>query len=103
MWAALVAEPGLVNGGLPVQTMPLAQQMAASAPVWGGMVKESGLQPNPRHRLASWWHTDGDLGRDVACCNSMTKIRSVGFNGDRDTAQAVRDLFARLPRERIIP
>ena len=103
MWAALAAEFGLVNGGLPAQTMPLAQQMAASGPVWDGMVRKYGLQPNALDRLASWWHTDGDLGRDVECFNSMTKSRSAGFNEYRDTAQAFLDLFARLRREQIIP
>ena len=103
MWALLAAEFGLVNGGLPAQTEPLARQMADSAPVWDAMVAKYGLQPNRLDRLASWWHTDGDLGRDVECFNSMGKSRRAGFNEYQDTAQAFRDLFSRLRAERIIP
>jgi hypothetical protein len=33
----------------------------------------------------------------------MTKSRLAGFNDYQDTAQAFRDLFARLRAERIIP
>ena len=103
MWAALADEFGLVNGGLPPQRTPLAQQMADAGPTWDAMVDKHRLQRNPLDRLASWWHTDGDLGREVECFNSMTKSRLAGFNGYRDTAQAFRDLFARLRHERIIP
>lgn len=103
MWALLAAEFGVVNGGLPEKTLPLEVQMKGSEPVWNAMVEKYGLQPNRLDKLASWWHTDGDLGRDVECFNSMTKSRLAGFSEYRDTAQAFRDLFARLRRERIIP
>jgi nucleoside-diphosphate-sugar epimerase len=103
MWAVLAAEFGLVNEGLPARTTPLAEQMADAGPVWDAIVRKHGLQANKLDRLASWWHTDGDLGRDVECFNSMTKSRLAGFNDYQDTAQAFRDLFARLRAERIIP
>lgn len=103
MWAALASEFGLVNGGLPEETRPLTQQMAEVGLVWDAMVKKYDLQPNPLERLVSWWHTDGDLGREVECFNSMTKSRLGGFNDYRDTAQAFRDLFARLRKDHIIP
>ena len=103
MWAVLAEEFGLVNGGLPAETAPLAVQMAHSAPVWDAMVSKYGLQANALETLASWWHTDGDLGRDVECFNSMSKSRRCGFNDYQDTAQAFRALFARLRSQRIIP
>jgi nucleoside-diphosphate-sugar epimerase len=103
MWAALADEFDLVNGGLPPQRAPLAKQMAGAERIWDAMVERHRLQSNPLDRLASWWHTDGDLGREVECFNSMTKSRLAGFHGYRDTAQAFRDLFARLRRERVIP
>ncbi|QNK75125.1 SDR family oxidoreductase [Variovorax sp. PAMC28562] len=103
MWATLAEEFGLVNGGFPSQPMPLAQQMATSGPVWDDMVKKYGLQPHALDRLASWWHTDGDLGRDVECFNSMTKSRAAGFGEHHDTAQSFRELFVLLRGNRIIP
>lgn len=103
MWALLASEFGVENGGLPATTTPLAQQMAAAGPVWEGMVRKHGLQPNKLEKLASWWHTDSDLGREVECFNSMTKSRLAGFSDYRDTAQSFRDVVARLRAERIIP
>jgi hypothetical protein len=67
------------------------------------MVSKYGLQTNALETLASWWHTDGDLGRDVECFNSMSKSRRCGFNDYQDTAQAFHTLFARLRSQRIIP
>ena len=32
-------------------------------------------------RVASWWHTDGDLGRDMECLTDMTRSRAAGFTG----------------------
>jgi hypothetical protein len=67
------------------------------------MVSKYGLQDIPLDRLASWWHTDGDLGREVECFNSMAKSRLAGFNEYRDTWQSFRDLFAQLRSEHVIP
>lgn len=103
MWAVLAAEFGLENGGFPAKPAPLAHQMADSAPVWDAMVRKHGLKPHRLDELASWWHTDGDLGREIECFNSMTKNRLAGFHEYRDTAQAFRALFARLRADRIIP
>ena len=71
--------------------------------LWDAMVQKYGLQANSLQTLASWWHTDGDLGRDVECFNSMSKSRLAGFADYQDTAQAFRALFARLRSQRIIP
>jgi nucleoside-diphosphate-sugar epimerase len=103
MWAVIAAEFGVVNGGLPAQTSPLAHQMTDGPAVWQAMIARYGLEPNRLETLASWWHTDGDLGREVECFNSMAKSRLAGFGEYRDTAQAFRDLFARLRADRIIP
>jgi nucleoside-diphosphate-sugar epimerase len=103
MWQVLASEFGVVNGGLPATSTPLAQQMSDCGAAWDAMVIKYGLQPNRLEKLASWWHTDGDLGREVECFNSMAKSRLAGFNEYRDTAQAFRDLFRRLRDDRIIP
>jgi hypothetical protein len=53
--------------------------------------------------LASWWHTDADLGRTVETFTDMGKSRRLGFVGVRDTESSFTDLFARLRAERIVP
>lgn len=103
MWAKLAHHFDLVNGGMPPTVTPLAEQMRNAGPVWRDMVAKYGLQNRSLDQLASWWHTDADLGREVECFNSMTKSRLAGFNEYRDTSQAFIDLFAQLRTERIIP
>jgi hypothetical protein len=54
-------------------------------------------------KLASAWHTDLDLGREIEVVTDMTKSRLAGFHVYQPTLGSFLDLFARLRRERIIP
>ena len=54
-------------------------------------------------KLASAWHTDLDLGREIEAVTDMTKSRLAGFHDYQPTPGSFLDLFARLRRERIIP
>ena len=54
-------------------------------------------------KLASAWHTDLDLGREIEVVTDMTKSRLAGFHEYQPTLGSFLDLFARLRRERIIP
>ena len=56
-----------------------------------------------RRRLASWWHTDADLGRTIETFTDMGHSRRLGFLGVRDSESSFTDLFARLRAERIVP
>ena len=71
-----------------------------SGPRWPSA---AGLRENDVDRVASWWHTDGDLGRDIECLTDMTRSRAAGFTGYRSTLASFLDLFERLDRERIVP
>jgi hypothetical protein len=54
-------------------------------------------------RLASWWHSDADLGRTIEVLTDMTKSRLAGFLGFRSTPAS---LFARIQQyrtARIVP
>ena len=52
-------------------------------------------------RLASWWHTDGDLGRNLEVVTDMSKSRLAGFTGYRRTEDSFIRLFDRLARLRL--
>jgi hypothetical protein len=54
-------------------------------------------------KLASAWHTDLDLGREIEVVTDMTKSRLAGFHEYQPTLSSFLDLFARLRSERIIP
>ena len=66
-------------------------------------VARRGLRDLDVGRLASWWHSDADLGRTVETFTDMGKSRRLGFQGVRDTESSFTDLFARLRAERVVP
>jgi nucleoside-diphosphate-sugar epimerase len=97
--AALDVEPAPFDG----EPATLEEQMADAAEVWPEIVRRHGLRDIPVDTLASWWHTDADLGRTVETFTDMGKSRRLGFVGVRDTESSFTDLFARLRAERIVP
>jgi nucleoside-diphosphate-sugar epimerase len=97
--AALDVEPVPFDG----EQAPLEQQMADAAEIWPDVVERHGLRELNVDRLASWWHTDADLGREIEAFTDMGRSRRLGFAGVCDTETSFTDLFARLRRERIVP
>ncbi len=47
--------------------------------VWEDIVTKYKLQPNPVETLASWWHSDADLGRQIETFTDVSKSRRLGF------------------------
>ena len=103
--AGLVAvrPPGQLVVGFADEPRPLEEQMAGTESVWATLAGRHGLQEHDLDRVASWWHTDGDLGRDIECLTDMTRSRVAGFAGYRSTLDAFLALFDRLERERVVP
>jgi nucleoside-diphosphate-sugar epimerase len=97
--AALDVEPVPFNG----EPAPLEQQMANAGEIWPDIVRRHGLRDLKVESLASWWHTDADLGRTVETFTDMGRSRRLGFLGVCDTESSFTDLFARLRAERIVP
>jgi nucleoside-diphosphate-sugar epimerase len=97
--AALDVEPAPFDG----EPAQLEEQMVDAAEVWPEIVRRHGLRDIQVDTLASWWHTDADLGRTIETFTDMGKSRRLGFTGVRDTESSFTDLFARLRAERIVP
>ena len=70
---------------------------------WRRIAEKYDLVESDVTRLASWWHTDGDLGRDMECLTDMTKSRKAGFLGFRSTSESFAENLARYRDARIIP
>ena len=88
----------------PEQPMPLEARLKDVAPAqWRKLAEEHDLVEADVDKLASWWHSDADLGREIECLNDMTKSRDLGFFGYRDTRASFLDLFTRLRAQRLIP
>jgi nucleoside-diphosphate-sugar epimerase len=102
LWPRLAAyfgiDPAPYGGG-----EPLEQKMAGTEQVWRQIAQRHGLAEPDLGRLASWWHTDADLGRPMEVVTDMTKSRKAGFLDYQSTPDSFLDLFDRLKRENIIP
>jgi nucleoside-diphosphate-sugar epimerase len=103
LWPRLAAALGVDAVPFDGEPAPLEQQMAAAGEIWPEIVSRRGLRDLRVESLASWWHTDADLGRTIETFTDMGRSRRLGFLGVRDTESSFIDLFARLRAERIVP
>jgi hypothetical protein len=103
MWPRLAEDLGVTPAEYPGTPTPLDRRMDHADEVWSRLVAEHGLAPHAASDLASWWHTDADLGRQVETFADMSKSRTLGFVDYQDSTRSFLDLFERLRAERIIP
>lgn len=103
MWGLVAEMLGVEPADYPGTPMPLVDQMRDVAPVWDDIVRRFDLRPLAVETLASWWHTDADLGRTIETFTDMSKSRRLGFVEYQETPRSFDDLFQRLRAERIIP
>jgi nucleoside-diphosphate-sugar epimerase len=103
MWPPLAAALGVEPVPFDGEPAPLQQQMADASEIWPRIVRRYGLRDFDVNTLASWWHTDADLGRTIEAFTDMGRSRRLGFMGVQDTETSFTDLFARLRAERIVP
>jgi nucleoside-diphosphate-sugar epimerase len=103
MWPRLAEALGVEAVPFNGEPAPLEEQMADAGEVWPEIVRRHGLRDTNVDRLASWWHTDADLGRTIETFTDMGRSRRLGFFGVRDSESSFTELFARLREERIVP
>jgi nucleoside-diphosphate-sugar epimerase len=103
MWDVVAEGLGVEAAQYPGHPTPLQEQMTDAGPIWDRIVEQHGLAGHPVETLASWWHTDADLGRTLETFTDMAKSRKLGFLAYQDTEQSFLDLFGRLRAERVIP
>ncbi len=101
--AAHRGRPGVEAEGFDTAPRPFEQQMADAAPVWAEIVEQHGLVEPDITRVASWWHTDADLGRDIEVMTDMSKSRLAGFTEHHRTRDSFTKLFERYRAARLIP
>ncbi|MDQ4490796.1 SDR family oxidoreductase [Sinomonas sp. ASV486] len=103
MWPKLASyfrvEPEGFNG----DPRPLVEQMRGADKIWATIADEHSLQERDLRRVASWWHTDADLGRNFEALADMSKSRLAGFTGYRRTEDSFLGLFDRYRSDGVIP
>ena len=103
LWPQIAEFFGLEWEGFRGEPRPLEQRMQGMDEAWAAIVTEHGLVERDLGRLASWWHTDGDLGRTIECITDMIKSRAAGFQGFRATPDSFFDKIERYREARILP
>jgi nucleoside-diphosphate-sugar epimerase len=103
LWPQIAEHFGLEWEGYRDEPRPLEPRMAGAAEIWRRIAEREGLVEPDVNRLASWWHTDGDLGRTIECFTDMTKSRQAGFSGFRSTPDSFFDKVSRYRAARVLP
>ena len=103
LWPQIAAYFGVEWDGPPAGSAPLEARMEFAPAAWSEIAARYHLRESDLTRLASWWHTDGDLGRTIECVNDMSKSRRLGFESYQETPQSFFDLFDRMKHEALIP
>jgi nucleoside-diphosphate-sugar epimerase len=103
MWPRLAAALEVEAAPFDGEPAPLVEQMADAPQIWPRIVERYGLRDLDVETLASWWHTDADLGRTVETFTDMGRSRRLGFVGVRDSESSFTELFKRLRVERVVP
>jgi hypothetical protein len=81
----------------------LSKSMAGMEQTWREIAEAHDLVEPDLSRIASWWHSDSDLGRDIEVITDMNKSRKAGFLGFRDTRQSFFDYVEQYRQARILP
>ncbi len=103
LWPRLAAYFAIEATDFPAQMQPLEGRMQDAAAAWQEIAAKHQLREADITKLASWWHTDADLGRPMEAFTDMSKSRKAGFTGYRATLDSFTALFDRLKEEKVIP
>jgi nucleoside-diphosphate-sugar epimerase len=105
LWPRLAELLQVRPEGYADRVRPLSEQLESpqAAREWTDIAERAGLVEPNLDRVASWWHTDGDLSRPVECFTDMSRSRRAGFTEQISTLDSFAALYQRLRRERVIP
>lgn len=82
---------------------PLEPRVHELEAAWPQVVEEHNLVEADLGRLASWWHTDSDLGRPIECFADMRRSRERGFDRNRVTIETFLRTFDRYREAGLLP
>ena len=103
MWPAIAGYFGVEPVGPGAVPHTLEAQMTGMDGAWARIAEKHRLSEPDLARLASWWHTDADLGRQIEVVADISKARLAGFTGHHRTVDSFTDLFDRYRAENLIP
>lgn len=103
MWREIARYFGVEAVPFSGEIQPLEARMADAGARWREIARQHGLQETDVGKLASWWHTDADLGRPMEVFTDISKSREAGFTAYQPTRESFFTLFDKLKAEKLIP
>ncbi|KAA9393698.1 SDR family oxidoreductase [Kocuria coralli] len=103
LWPRLADALGVAWEAPNSEPRPLVEQMAGKEQVWADIAGKYGLAEDRLDQVASFWHTDSDLGVEVEVVADMTKSRLAGFDTYISTERAFLELFDRYEADGLVP
>ncbi|MCL3837204.1 SDR family oxidoreductase [Aeromicrobium duanguangcaii] len=103
LWPQIAAWFDLEWEGYAGAPRTLEASMAGAESTWRQMAETYGLVEPDLSRVASWWHSDADLGRGIEVVTDMNKSRTAGFSATRDTRATFFDYAQQYRDAHVIP
>lgn len=103
LWPRLADALGVEWEAPGSEPRPLVDQMEGKEELWKEIAGKYDLKEDQLDRVASFWHTDSDLGVEVEVVADMTKSRQAGFTTYVDTERAFLELFDRYEADGLVP
>lgn len=103
LWPQIADFFGLPWEGFSERPRPLEVSMAGTSDAWRSLALREGLVEPDLNRVASWWHSDADLGRDMEVLTDMNKSRKAGFTATRDTRDSFFRYIEQYRAARVLP
>jgi nucleoside-diphosphate-sugar epimerase len=103
MWPRIAEMLGVEPEGFEGRQRPLRELMADAEPTWRALAERHSLVEPDLGRIASPWHTDGDLGRGIEMLADSGKAREAGFEDFVRSERSFRDVFAHYSGSGVIP
>lgn len=82
---------------------PLEPRMSGAQERWSELATTYNLVEPNLGRVASWWHTDSDLGRPIECFADMRRSRERGFLNCRVTLESFLSTFDLYRKANLLP
>jgi nucleoside-diphosphate-sugar epimerase len=103
MWPRVMEMLGMEAVEFDGTVRTLSDQMPELESLWSNVAAKHGLKEPELSRLASWWHTDGDLTRPIECLVDMSNSRQRGFLEYVSTVSAFADAYHGYRDAAILP
>ncbi|UUI67236.1 SDR family oxidoreductase [Aeromicrobium duanguangcaii] len=103
LWPRIAAWFDLEWEGYAGAPRTLEASMAGAETTWRQMAETYRLVEPDLSRVASWWHSDADLGRGIEVVTDMNKSRTAGFSATRDTRATFFDYAQQYRDAHVIP